>query len=292
MRCARHHALAVKVDSEAAMGTDDHVLFDIADGVATVTLNRADRMNSVHRAMAAQLASLFGELRRRDDVRAVVLTGAGRAFCAGADLSVVESEAPLAVGGGAPPTESKRAEKKAPLGAFADFTRAIVAVDKPVIAALTGPVVGAGLSWALAADRRIADRTVRMAAIFVRRGLAPDCGLSYFLPRVAGLPAALHMVMTGAMLDAEQARAAGLVDELVDEGQAIDAAHAYARKIASGASVAIELARRGVRAALDGTLEDALAYEEFSAGTAAATADAGEGIQAFLQKREPNFRGA
>lgn len=271
------------------MSVDQDVLSEIGDGVAVVTLNRPQRMNSVHRAMAARLVDLFAEYRRRDDVRAIVLTGAGRNFCAGADLSMVEDESAVAMGGSSAP--SARADRKAPMGSFAEFTRAIVGVDKPVIAALSGPVVGAGLSYALATDRRIADRTVRMSAIFVRRGLAPDCGISYFLPRIAGVPMALHMVTTGAMLNAEQAKDAGLVDELVDEGQALDAALGYARTLARGASIAVDLARRSIHRSLTSTLDEALAFEDFAASTAAASADAAEGIQAFIEKREANFRG-
>lgn len=271
------------------MSSAEHILHEVRDGVAVVTLNRPERLNSVHRVMAARLVALFGEYRARDDVRAIVMTGAGRNFCAGADLSMVEDESAVTMGDATPTVP--RVDKKAPMGSFAEFTRAIVGVDKPVIAALAGPVVGAGLSYALAADRRIADRTVRMSAIFVRRGLAPDCGLSYFLPRIAGMPMALHMVTTGAMLKADEARAAGLVDELVDEGGALDAALAYATQIARGASIAVDLARRGIHRSLSSTLEEALAYEDFSAGVAAASADAREGIQAFIEKREPNFRG-
>ncbi len=274
------------------MGTEDHVLFRLEDGVGVVTLNRPDRLNTIHRAMASQLVDLLRDLARRDDVRAIVLTGSGRNFCAGADLSMVEDEAVVTIGGGAAPERAvPRADKKSPQGSFAELTRAIVAVDKPVIAALTGPVVGAGLSYALAADRRIADSTVRMSAIFVRRGLAPDCGLTYFLPRIVGLPMALHMVTTGAMLSADACAAAGLVDELVDEGSALDTAIAYAKKLARGASIAIDLARRGVYKALDSTLDEMLAFDDFAAGAAASTKDAAEGIQAFIEKRDPNFQG-
>ncbi len=273
------------------MNAESHVLLEVEAGVAVVTLNRPEQLNSVYRGMAGRLVDLFGELKRRDDVRAIVLTGAGRNFCAGADLSMVEDESAFAIGGGPVTRSGTRDQKKAPMGAFAEFTRAIVAVDKPVIAALAGPVVGAGLSYALAADRRIADRTVRMSAIFVRRGLAPDCGISYFLPRIAGLSMALHMVTTGAMLNAEQASAAGLVDELVDEGQALTTARAYAMRIASGPSVAVDLARRGIYKSLSSTLDDVLAFDEFAASTAASSKDAAEGIQAFLEKREPDFRG-
>jgi 2-(1,2-epoxy-1,2-dihydrophenyl)acetyl-CoA isomerase len=274
------------------MSVDEEVLSELHDGVALVTLNRPQRLNAVHRVMVARLVELFSEYRRRDDVRAIVLTGAGRSFCAGADLAKVEDESAVAMHGATAPVASARVDTKAPMGSFAEFTRAIVAVDKPVIAALTGHVVGAGMSYALATDRRIADRSVRMSAIFVRRGLAPDCGMSYFLPRIAGPATALHMVTTGAMLDAEQALAAGLIDVLVEEGQAPATALEYAARLARGASIAVDLARRAIYRSLSSTLDEALAFEDFAASTAAASADAAEGIQAFIEKRDPDFHGA
>jgi 2-(1,2-epoxy-1,2-dihydrophenyl)acetyl-CoA isomerase len=275
------------------MASGQNVLFEVDEDVGIVTLNRPDRLNAVHREMAAHLVDLFREIRQRDDVRAVVLTGAGRAFCAGADLSGVDEDATSATSANAAPSERPvpRTQKKSPVGGFAEFTRAIVGVDKPVIAAMRGPAVGAGLAYALAADRRIADPTVRVSAIFVRRGLAPDCGISYFLPRIAGLSTALKMATTGAMLDAEAAKEAGIIDELVAEGEALPTALRYAKELAKGASVAVDLARRGIYKSLSATLDEMLAYEDFSAGTAAATKDAEEGIQAFLEKRQPQFKG-
>src|SRR5439155_25755066 len=148
--------------------------------------------------------------------RAIVLTGAGRAFCAGAYLGRPGVYRP------------SRLVAKLPVGAFAALTRAIVEVDKPVVAAVRGVAVGAGLSYALACDRRFGEPSTRMSAIFIRRGLHPDCGASYFLPRLVGLPRAMHMVLTGEMLDAETAKAAGLLDELVGDGEALGAALAYA----------------------------------------------------------------
>ncbi len=272
---------------------EQDILFEIDEGVGIVTLNRPDRLNAVHREMAAGLVDLFREIRQRDDVRAVVLTGTGRAFCAGADLSRVGEEPASSTDGDARSSERPvpRSQKKSPMGSFAGFTRAILGVDKPVIAAMSGVAVGAGLAWALATDRRIADRTVRVSAIFVRRGLAPDCGISYFLPRIAGLPTALKMATTGAMLDAEAAKEAGIIDELVADGEALPTALQYAKELAKGPSVAVDLARRGIYKSLSATLDEMLAYEDFSAGTAAATKDAEEGIRAFLEKRQPEFRG-
>ena len=147
------------------MKTEPPVLFEVSNHVGVLTLNRPDRLNAVSAEMAVMLEETLREARQRDDVRAVVLTGAGHAFCAGADLAQSERSAP-------------RLERKTPVGPYAEVTRAIVALDKPIVTALTGAVVGAGLAYALASDRRFADSTVRMSAIWIKRGLHPDCGIS------------------------------------------------------------------------------------------------------------------
>jgi 2-(1,2-epoxy-1,2-dihydrophenyl)acetyl-CoA isomerase len=270
---------------------DDTVLFEIEDGVGTVTLNRPERMNAVTWEMASRLVELLREIRLNEDVRVVVLTGAGdRAFCAGGDVEWIsgESDRPIpGLGEGPVP----RHQRKTPGGPFTELTRMLIEVDKPVIAAISGVAVGAGLAWALACDRRIADRTTRMSAIFVKRGLSPDCGLTYFLPRIVGLPRALWMVETGAMLDAEACERAGLIDELVEEGEALAAATRYARELAQGASVAVDLGRRFVHKALTSTLDEMLDYEAVASTMTAATEDAREGTTAFMEKRPPEFKG-
>jgi 2-(1,2-epoxy-1,2-dihydrophenyl)acetyl-CoA isomerase len=268
----------------------EHLLFRVEDGVGIVTLNRPDRLNAVTWELASDLVDLFRDLRHRDDVRVVVLTGAGGAFCAGGDAEWLSGSGDRPI-----PGLSDRAlprfQRKTPAGPFAEFTRMIVEVDKPVIAAISGVAVGAGLAYALACDRRIADTTTRMAAIFVRRGFSPDCGLTYFLPRIVGLPTALQMVETGAMLDAQAAKEAGLIDELVDEGEALSAAVRYAGELARGASVAIDLGRRFIHKSLTSTLEEMLDYEAVASTMTADTEDAREGTQSFLEKRKPKFKG-
>jgi len=261
----------------------ESVLFDVQDGVGLITLNQPDKLNAMTRAMAARTGAILYECRARDDVRALVLTGAGAAFCAGAQLSGARD--------GSAAQAEDRFTRKMPIAVFADVTRAIVDVDKPVIAALSGPAVGAGLSYATACDRRIGDKTVRMAAIFVRRGLHPDCGISFFLPRLVGLPMALHMVETGIMLDAERARTAGLLDEVVEQGMALQRAIEYAAELARGPSLAVDLARRAIYRSLTATLDEMLYFEGFGASVANRSNDAAEGIRAFLERREPRFQG-
>ena len=187
------------------MASEETHLFRIEDGVGVVTLNRPEKLNAVTWDMAAGLVELFRELRGQDEVRTIVLTGAGRAFCAGGDAEF------LAGGGERPiPGITDRAipryQRKTPAGPFAEFTRMIIEVEKPVIAAINGAAVGAGLAYALACDRRFADPKARLSAIFVRRGFAPDCGVTYFLPRIVGVPQALRMLETGVMVNADEAK--------------------------------------------------------------------------------------
>ncbi len=256
------------------------VLTDIRDGVLTITLNRPERMNAVDRATAKLLAEAVMSAREDDAVRAVILTGTARGWCTGADLA-----------GGAEQPEMTRATRKTPLHEFAHVTLAIEAVDKPVIAAVNGAAVGVGIAYAAACDRRIAAESARFAAIFVRRGLAPDGGSTYYLPRLVGMAHATHLVLTGDILDARQALAIGLVDEVCPDDELLDRARAYAVRLAAGASVAVDLARRAIRRSFERDLDGALAFETWAQSALGGTADVKEGIRAFLEKREPRFAG-
>ncbi len=272
------------------MASEDHVLFELEDGVGVVTLNRPDKLNAVNWEMASDLVDLFRDLRDRDEVRTIVMTGAGKAFCAGGDVGWLSggTDRPIP---GLSDLPVPRYQRKTPGGPFSEFTRAIINVEKPVIAAISGVAVGAGLAYALACDRRFADAKSRFSAIFVKRALGPDCGVTYFLPRVVGLPNALMMVETAAMLSAEEAHKIGLIDELCEDGEALPAAMAYARELATGASVAVDLARRFVYKSLTSTLDEMLDYEAVASVMTAATLDAKEGTAAFMEKRPAVFKG-
>jgi 2-(1,2-epoxy-1,2-dihydrophenyl)acetyl-CoA isomerase len=267
-------------------------LFEVEDGVGIVTINRPDRLNAVNWDMATDLVELFRKLRFQDEVRTIVLTGSGRAFCSGGDAEFLGGggDRPLP-GLSEPDRYLERYQRKTPAGPFAEFTRMIIEVEKPVIAAICGPAMGAGLAYALACDRRFADKTTRMSAAMVRLGFAPDCGITYFLPRITSLSTALMMVETGRILEAEEAYKEGLIDELVDDGQAFPAAMEYAKKLAQGPSVAVDLARRYIHKALVSTLDEMLDYEAVAATMSAATHDAREGTQSFIEKRKPKFKG-
>lgn len=269
---------------------EEHILFDVKDGVGVVTLNRPERLNAIDWDLGAGLVELFRGLRHRDEVRTILLTGAGRAFCSGGDAEWLSGGAERGIPG-LSDAPLERYQRKTPAGPIAEFTRMIVDVEKPVIAALHGPVMGAGLAFALACDRRFGDRTTRMSAAMVRLGFAPDCGITWLLPRVTRLSTALMMVETGRILEAEECHREGLIDELVDEGRDVEAALEYARCLARGPSVAVDLARRFVHKALTSTLDEMLDYEAVAAVLSAHTEDAREGTKAFVEKRKPEFKG-
>ena len=271
---------------------EDMLLFRVEDGVGIITLNRPHKLNAISWDLAEELSRLLYRLREDDSVRAILLHGAGRAFCAGGDLEFIsgDSERPMP-GTSDPSRPMPRSQRKSPGGPFVDVVRQIVALDKPVIAAIHGAAVGAGLGYAMACDRRFGDTTTRMSAIFTNVGVSPDCGVSWFLPRLVGLSNALMLVETAKILNAEESRAIGLLDELVPEGRAFEAALDYARLIARRASVAVDMARRLIYRGQTTTLEDILDYEA-AVGTMVASAfDAREGATAFLEKRTPVFKG-
>ena len=271
-------------------GAKDQLRFELDEGVGILTLNRPDRLNAINWDLAVELAALLRDLRQRDEVRTLVLTGAGRAFCSGGDAEWLSGSSDRGMPG-LSDLPLERYQRKTPAGPVAEVTRMLVDVDKPVIAAISGPVMGVGLSFALACDRRIADRTTRMSAAMVRLGFAPDCGITYFLPRVTRLSTALMMVETGRILEADECDREGLIDELVEPGQALPRALAYAKELARGPSVAIDLARRFIHKSLVSNLDEMLDYEAVAATMSAHTEDAREGTRAFVEKRKPSFKG-
>ncbi len=267
--------------------------YALEDNVGIITLNRPEKLNAASWQLAEELSGLLYRLRFDDSVRAIVLTGAGRAFCAGGDVEFISGEGEHAMPGTSDASRPiPRWQRKTPGGHFFDVARQLIAVDKPVIAAIHGHAVGAGLAFALACDRRFGDTTTKMSAIFTSIGVAPDCGLSYFLPRIVGIPKALMMVETARIFKAEECRELGLIDELVPEGKSLETALEYAKMIAKRASTAVEMGRRLIHMSLQHNLEQMLDYEGHYGVAVASTADAKEGTMAFLEKRKPQFRGA
>jgi enoyl-CoA hydratase/carnithine racemase len=272
---------------------EDMILFHIEDNVGIITLNRPDKLNAVSWELAEELSQLLLSLRFNDEVRTILIHGAGRAFCAGGDVDFISGDSDRPMPGTSDASRPiPRSQRKTPGGPFFEVARQLLAVDKPVIAAIQGPAVGAGLAYSLACDRRFGDTTTKMAAIFTKIGVAPDCGMSYFLPKVVGLSNALMMVETAKVFEAQQCKELGLLDELVEEGKAYEEALAYAKFLAGRASVAVDMARRLIHMSVQGaTLEEILDYEGIAGVVVASTNDAKEGTTAFLEKRKPEYKG-
>jgi len=258
------------------------ILVERRDGVVTITLNKPDRLNAMSWDSWDELVDALRRAGADDDSKAIIITGAGRGFCSGSDLSRAAAEQE------APPKETTRAQKLRN-GYLA--TCDIVACQKPTIAAINGTTAGAGLSLALACDIRIASETARLSAIFVRRGLSPDFGCTIFLPRIVGLSKALELMYTGDMLDAQEALRLGLVTRVVPPDRLLPVATDLARRIAAGPSLAIEATKRLTYRALLDELEDQVRLEEYWSRLCQASEDAVEGVRSFLEKREPRFRG-
>jgi len=251
-----------------------------ADGVRTLTLDRPEKLNAVNGALASSFSSAVADAAAEDAVRVVVITGAGRAFCAGLDLSE-------------PPTlpSSTRVERLDPYAWVGTWVRSVVACEKPVIAAVNGPAAGAGFGLALACDLRIVAASARMTAGYARRGLSPDAGVSYFLPRHVGLARASDILLTGRDVDADEAARIGLATEVVADDSFVERVRAYATQLATGAPIAHALTKRLLARSLDVELDAALRDELVSIKQCFTTRDVAEAIAAFREKRHPHFTG-
>lgn len=259
------------------------ILVERQEGVVTITLNRPERLNAMSWHSVDEIVDALRQASEDDDSKAIILTGAGRGFCSGSDLTAAAEQRE------APPPEPTRA-KKVHSGYLAP--QEVVACNKPVIAAINGTTAGAGLGLALACDIRIASEAARFSAIFVRRGLSPDFGCSFFLPRIVGLSRALELMYTGEMIDAQEALRLGLVSRLVPPDQLLPVAAELAERIARGPSLAIEATKRLTYRSLEREMEDHLRLEEYwSRLLCQPSGDAVEGVRSFLEKREAQFRG-
>ena len=258
------------------------MLVELRDGVVTITLNRPDRLNAMTWNTWDELVAALRRASEDDDAKAVIITGAGRGFCAGSDLVASTS-------GEETPQEKVSRTRWIRSGYLATYD--VVACQKPTIAAINGTTAGAGLSLALACDIRIASETARLGTIFARRGLSPDVGCSFFLPRIVGLSRALELMYTGEMFDAQEALRLGLVSRLTPPEQLLPVATELARRIATGPSLAIEATKRLAYRGLLKDLEDHMRLEEHWSRLCQASEDAREGVMSFLEKREPHFRG-
>jgi enoyl-CoA hydratase/carnithine racemase len=262
----------------------EQITTDLAERVLTITLNRPERLNAWTAQMGRELTEAFDRADADDGVRAIIVTGAGRGFCAGADLAssgeTFDYRERESAGAGAAPRDNG-----------GQFTLRVFRSTKPVIAAINGPAVGVGATMTLPMDIRLAADDARMGFVFARRGIIPEACSSWFLPRVVGIGRAMEWVSTGRVFSAQEGLEGGLLRSLHPKGELLDAAHALAREIAENtAPVSVALARQLMWRML-GAEHPMLAHRADSRGMFARgqSADAVEGITAFLEKRPADF---
>jgi enoyl-CoA hydratase/carnithine racemase len=269
----------------------EHIRAEQEGAVLTVTLDRPDKLNAYTATMGRELAEAFRCADVDDSVRVVIVTGAGRGFCAGADISAgadafdsTAGKAGAGVFGGADAMQRRTEEH---------FVARIFNCRKPSICALNGPAVGVGITLTLPMDIRIASRTAKIGFIFARRGLVPEAGSAWFLPRLVGTGTALRWCLTGKMLTPEEALAGGLVSEVVEPEALLPRARELAAEIASEtAPVAIALTRAMLwRFPSDADPFRLLDFDGPLSRELGATPDVKEGVKAFFEKRKPAFPG-
>jgi 2-(1,2-epoxy-1,2-dihydrophenyl)acetyl-CoA isomerase len=257
------------------------VLYDVADGVAVLTLNRPDKLNAFGGTMREDLRAAVDRATDDDDVRALIITGAGRAFCSGADLG--DRVADLKTGEFDPGAVLDKA--------YNPLIRHIASMEKPVIAAVNGVAAGAGANLALACDIVIAARSASFIQAFCRIGLVPDAGGSYHLPRLVGRARALAMTLLGDAVDAETALDWGMIWAVADDNALMEEAGAIAQRLAKGPTLALGLIKKAMIASEHNTLSEQLDMERDLQRIAGASEDFREGIAAFVGKRRPVFKG-
>lgn len=271
----------------------EETLYSVADRVATITLNRPDKLNAWTATMDREVRSAMQEAERDDNVRVIVLTGAGRGFCAGADISLLSTVAER----GLDARRRKQALAKSPRrkGVRADFQRKysyFPALGKPVIAAINGPVVGLGLVISLYCDLRFASDAARFGTAFARRGLIAEYGMAWMLPRLVGIPNALDLLYSARMIDAAEALRMGLVNQVFAHDVFPGKVHEYARELAAGVSPrSLRVIKRQVYDAMFQDLSEAFEISEREMLVSLQSEDFKEGVAHFLEKRAPAFTG-
>jgi enoyl-CoA hydratase/carnithine racemase len=259
----------------------EHIQYAVEDRIATITLNRPDHLNAFSSTMLRELLQAIDKVDADDEVRVLVVTGAGRGFCAGADLSSGTGDSFY--------DSSKTIDDFRDGGGFVPLR--IFQMKKPVIAAINGPAVGVGITMTLPMDVRIASEKARMGFVFTRRGIAPDACSSWFLPRIVGIGQATEWVLSGRVFPAEEALRGGLVSRLVPPDQLIPTARELAREIADNTSaISVALSRQLLWRMLDADHPmEAHRWESKSIYYTGRSADSNEGVASFFEKRPPNF---
>ena len=260
---------------------DQHLIETISEGVATLTLNRPDRLNALSAPIMDGLLEALPRLAADTSIGAIVLTGAGRAFCGGGDVKRMADE----------PDERNAPDAVARLRARMDISRLLHEIPKVTIAMVNGAAAGAGLAMALACDLRIAGESARFVTAFAKVGFSGDFGGSYFLSKLVGTGKARELYFTAEPLDSSQALSLGIVNRVVRDAELADATMAFARKLAQGPRIALGLMKQNFNAAENGTLAELLDFEARRQIETGKTEDHKEAARAFVEKRAPVFVG-
>lgn len=263
-------------------GVDQEVLYEVRDAVATITLNAPDRMNTISRDMLDRLTECLVEADRTAQVRCVILTGAGRAFCAGLDVKAMSQGRDTGIlSSTVRPTLDLRNTPPTVLHAM----------DKPVICAVNGGAAGYGMDLAIGCDIRLMARSAKLAAAFCKRGVLPESGSTWLLPRLIGWSKASQLIFTGRTLSADESLAWGLASEVVDDAELMARARALAAEITANAPLAVQAAKRMMRMGWNETFPDHVHHVYLQLLPLAQSEDTKEGMRAFAEKRAANFQG-
>lgn len=274
---------------------NQEVLYEVAGGVATITLNRPDKLNAWTATMEREVRSAMEDAERNEDVRVIILTGAGRGFCAGADMSLLSAVADRGLDAEGREQALRRSAGGPREGTRPDFQKKysyFPVIRKPVIAAINGPIVGLGLVIALYCDLRWASDAARFSTAFARRGLIAEYGMAWMLPRLVGLPNAFDLLFSARTIDAAEALRMGLVNQVFPQDVFLDKVRENARDMASSVSPrSLRVIKRQLYDAMFQTLGEAFEVSEREMIASLQSKDFKEGVAHFLEKRAPIFTG-
>jgi len=259
----------------------EYILLEKKDGVGTITLNRPEKYNAFAGLMRQEIVEVITDVARDREIRVVVITGAGKAFCVGGDVNEFVSGT----------TQALASEVSSERHAMCKATLTINTMEKPVIASVNGVAAGGGCNLALSCDIRIASEKARFGQVFVRRGAHPDWGGIYFLPRLVGYAKAAELIFSGEVVGAEEALRIGMVNKVVPHEELAQRTRDFAEGMAKNAPIPIAFAKRGLQNFSKWDLPQALDYESYALEVCKQSEDFLEGFSSFLEKREPVFKG-